>query len=79
MNFIFLSFQKLKKKKKDYMTPKHFNSEKKEKGERKTKKKKKENIKRKLIKIDIGILHISHILRSIRNYFIFIIYHHHDN
>ena len=61
------------------MTPKHFNSEKKEKGERKTKKKKKENIKRKLIKIGIGILHISHMLCSIRNYFIFIIYHHHDN
>ena len=56
------------------MTPKHFNSQKKEKEERKTKKKK-ENIKRKLIKIGIGILHISHILSSIRNYFIFIIYH----
>ena len=71
------------------MTQKHFNSEKKEKEERKRRKKKKEKIKRKLIKITIGILHTSHILSSIIcrlciyiyciNYFIFIIYYHLDN
>ena len=47
------------------MTQKHFNSEKKEKEERKRKNNKKEKIKRKLIKIAIGILHISHMLSSI--------------
>ena len=45
------------------MTQKQFNSEKKEKEERK-RRKKKEKIKRKLIKITIGILTTSHILRS---------------
>ena len=38
----------------------------KKKEERKRRKKKKEKRKRKLIKIAIGILHISHILRSIK-------------
>ena len=47
------------------MTQKHFNSEKKEKEERKRKNNKKEKIKRKLIKIAIGILHISHMLSFI--------------
>ena len=47
------------------MTQKNFNHEKKEKEERKRRKKKKEKIKRKLIKITIGILHTSHILSSI--------------
>ena len=70
------------------MTQKNFNHEKKEKEERKRRKKKKEKIKRKLIKIAIGILHTSHILSSIicrllyiycMNYFIFIIYYHLDN
>ena len=46
------------------MTQKQFNSEKKEKEERK-RRKKKEKIKRKLIKIAIGILNTSHILSSI--------------
>ena len=45
------------------MTQKHFNSEKNEKEERK-RRGKKEKIKRKLIKIAIGTLHISHILNS---------------
>ena len=45
------------------MTQKQFNSEKKEKEERK-RRKKKEKIKRKLIKIAIGILNTSHILSS---------------
>ena len=44
------------------MTQKHFGNEKKKKEERKRRKKKKEKVKRKLIKIVIGILHISHIL-----------------
>ena len=43
----------LQLKKKDYITQKQFNSEKKEKEERK-RRKKKEKIKRKLIKIAIG-------------------------
>ena len=47
------------------MTQKNFNHEKKEKEERKRRKKKKEKIKRKLIKIAIGMLHTSHILSSI--------------
>ena len=51
--------------KRDCMTQKHFNSEKKEKEERKRRKKKREMIKRKLIKIAIGILHTSHLLSSI--------------
>ena len=54
--------QKIKREK-DYMTQKHFNSEKNEKEERK-RRGKKEKIKRKLIKIAIGTLHISHILNS---------------
>ena len=45
------------------MTQKQFNSEKKEKEERK-RRKKKEKIKRKLIKIAIGILNTSYILSS---------------
>ena len=45
------------------MTQKQFNSEKKEKEERK-RRKKKEKIKRKLIKIAIGILNTSHVLSS---------------
>ena len=68
------------------MTQKHFGNEKKEKEERKRRKKKKEKIKIKLIKIAIGILHISHILSSMIcrlniyiNYFIFPIFHHHDD
>ena len=66
------------------MTQKQFNSEKKEKEERK-RRKKKEKIKRKLIKIAIGILNTSHILSPTIchlciyiyyiNYFIFIIYY----
>ena len=47
------------------MTQKHFGNEKKKKEERKRRKKKKEKIKRKLIKIAIGILQISHILSSV--------------
>ena len=43
------------------MTQKHLISEKKEKEERK-RKKKKEKIKRKLVKIAIGMLNTSHIL-----------------
>ena len=39
---IFLSFKKGKKSRKDYTTQKHFNSEKKVKGERKRRKKKKD-------------------------------------
>ena len=45
------------------MTQKQFNSEKKEKEERK-RRKKKGKIKRKLIKVAIGILNTSHILSS---------------
>ena len=56
------------------------------KKEIKRKKKKKKKRKRKLIEIAIGILHISHVPSSIIcclyayiNYFLFIIYYHHDN
>ena len=42
------------------MTQKHCNSEKKERKEKKRRKKKNEKIKRKFIKIAIGILHISY-------------------
>ena len=62
---IFLFFKKEKKKKKDYTTQKYFNSEKEEKEERKRRKNKKKKIKRKFIKIAIGILHTSYILSSI--------------
>ena len=47
------------------MTQKHFISEKKGKEERKRRKKKKKMIERKLFKIAISILHISHMLSSV--------------
>ena len=47
------------------MKQKQYDSEKKEKEERKERKNKKEKIKRKLFKIAIGILHLSHIVSSI--------------
>ena len=52
------------------MTQKTFNSQKKEKEERKRRKKKKKKIKRKLIKIAIGILHKEvNLARQVLNHF----------
>ena len=52
------------------MTQKTFNSQKKKKEERKRRKKKKKKIKRKLIKIAIGILHKEvNLARQVLNHF----------
>ena len=52
-------------KKEDFMTRKHLIKVKKGKEERKRRKKKKKMIERKLFRIAIAILHMSHILSSI--------------